>query len=157
MAKDKVPQFLQDMASEVDQGFIEDTFEVFGRKFKLRLLSDGENNWKNRYVDVMVASGALISQNRAPTLAVAIREIDGQPMDKIFPDPVKPADDASDEEKQSYERWNRMSKLERQFERCKQMYEYLSNRPDDFVIALHEKFMSLRGRREEVLKNLKKS
>lgn len=153
----KANKLLADLASEVDQGFIEDTYEVGGHQYTMRLLSDGENNWKNRYIDIITSSGALLSQQKAPTLAVAIRAIDGKSVDEIFPDPAAPAADATQEDKDYHERWKGLSSEARQFERAKMLLNYLSKRPDDFISMLWEKYQELKGRREEVMQNLKKS
>lgn len=155
MSKELLPQLLQDLTSEIDQGFIEDTFEVQGRKYKLRLLSDGETNWKNRYIDGLSSALSLLSQRKSATLAVAIRAIDGQDIIALFTPPA-PTAESTDAQKAEHDAWLRSSKVERQFAVAKKMYDFLSNRPNEFTTELFNRFEDLEGRRKEVIKNLKK-
>lgn len=152
----KLPKLLEDLASEIDQGFIEDTFEVLGKKYKLRLLSDGEANWKNRFIDGFASGMAILSQRKSATLAVAIREIEGQNVIAIFT-PAAPAADEKAENKKEYDEWSKATELERQFIVARKMYDYLSKRPSDFTTELYNKFDELEARRKEVVKNIKNS
>jgi len=151
-------KLLADLASEVDQGFIEDTFEVNGHSYKMRLLSDGETNWKNRYVDALSSALSMLSQRKSATLAVAIRSIDGQSVESLYA-PVVDVD-LNEEDKKAAEKkvtdWTLLGKLERQFRVAADVYDFLSARPEAFVTSLWEKFQELENRRDEVIKNLKK-
>ena len=154
MAKSKTPKVLEDLASEIDEGFIEDTFEVGKHFYTMRLLTDGETNWKNRFIDAMSSALSMLSQRKAPTLAIAIRKIDHVSVEEIFK-PEKPADDAEESDKKAYDEWNKLSKVERQFRIAESLFNYLSERPAEFTTALYNKYSELEKRREEVIKNLK--
>ena len=143
-------KLLADLAAEVDQGFLEDTFDILGHKYTMRLLSDGETNWKNRYIDGLSSALSIISQRRAATLAIAIRIIDGHNVESLYA-PAAPTSDATDIEKAEYERWTKMGRLERQFDASRKLYDYLSLRPDTFTVALFEKFQELESSREELI------
>jgi hypothetical protein len=156
MSKEQLPKLLQDLSAEIDQGFIEDTFEVQGHKYKLRLLSDGESNWKNRYIDGLSSALSLMSQRKSATLAIAIRAIDANDVVTLFA-PTVPTADSDDAAKKEYEEWTKATKLERQFNVAKKMYDFLSQRPNDFTTELFDGYSKLEDRRKEVIKNLKKS
>lgn len=155
MSKNNLPQLLQDLAAEVDQGFIEDTFEINGHRYLMRLLSDGETSWKNRYIDAFASALAMISQRKAPTLAVGIRAINGIKVTDIF----KPTanEDSSEEAKKEVKDWEQMGELKRQFAAAEKLVDYLSKRPAEFTTGLYDKWQELEKRRDEVMTNLKKS
>ena len=151
-------QLLKDLASEIDQGFLEEPFEYKGHVYKMRLLSDGESNWKNRYIDGMANVLSIVSERRSATLAVAIREIDGVPVEKMY-EPKPPVGNDSDEDKLAkikYEEWSKLSPLRRQFQAAEKLYEFLAKRPETFSRELFEKYATLEARRDEVINNLKK-
>ncbi len=158
MSSSDMPQLLTDIASEVDRGFLEDTFTVQEHTYKLRLLSDGETNWKNRYIDGMTSALSILSQRRSATLAVACRAIDGHDVTQLFAPAAPGADDkeGSDKEK-AYKTWMASTTIERQFLVAKKMYDYFSKRPVEFTAELYDHFTGLEKRREEVIKNVKKS
>ena len=152
--KNNLPQLLMDLASEVDQGFLEDTFEVQNHKYRLRLLSDGEANWRNRYIDGLSSALAIMSQRKVANLAVAIRAIDGQDVVAMFT-PSVPAADAPELEKQDFKIWSENTALERQFSVAKKLYDFLAQRPNEFTTELYAKLVELEDRRKEVIKNVK--
>ena len=148
IAKEKLPKLMADLASEVDKGFIEDTFTVGKFQYKMRLLSDGEVNWKNRFIDGLSSALSLMSQRKSATLAIAIREINGVSVSDIF----KP-----EEGSKEHDLWKDMSAIERKFAAAKSLYDFISNRPGEFAADLFTEYSKLEERRAEVLKNLKNS
>src|SRR5882672_3653844 len=65
---------LDDLAAELDKGFLDSIVVVRGLKWELRLLQDHERNWVNSYtVSKNVLS--MISSSKAPTLGIGIRRI----------------------------------------------------------------------------------
>lgn len=139
-------KLLADLVSELDKGFIEETFEVKGHKFAIRLLTDGEVNWKNRFINAMDSSLALLSSRKAPTLAIAIRSIDDKSVVDVF---------AEDLEGEALAQYGAKSAIEKKFWAAEQLFNWLSNRPSDFTGELYAKYAELEERRGEVQKNLK--
>lgn len=156
MVEKNLPKILADLAAEVDQGFLEETYEVKGHKYLLRLLSDGETNWKNRYIDGLASPLSMMSQRKSATLAVALRAIDGTDVISMYAPPAITAD-STDVEKAESERWGRLNSLDKQFEVARKLYEYIARRPAEFSTGLYAKFQELEERRDEVISNLKKS
>jgi hypothetical protein len=146
--KEKLPKLLADLASEIDKGFLEEEFEVAGHKYKIRLLTDGEVNWKNRFIDGLSSALSMMSQRKSATLAIAIREIDGNAVVDIF---------RPEEGTKEFDIWKDMTAIERKFAAAKSLYDFLSNRTGDFTGELFTKFAALEERRGEVIQNLKKS
>jgi hypothetical protein len=65
---------LDEIAAEVDDGFLEKTVVVRKISWTLKLLCDHERNWSNGYVRSTSAL-ALLSSMKAPILAIGIRAI----------------------------------------------------------------------------------
>lgn len=79
----KKEEVLKDLEGLFVLGFLEEEVEVYGVKFKLRTLNDGERVWRDRYVPLSVSSD-VVSARKAPTLAIAIRAINGISVEELF-------------------------------------------------------------------------
>jgi len=144
-------QVLRDLASDLEKGFIEDTFEVHGRRWTLRTLNDGEETWSDKFVAAS-NSVAIITTRRAAKLSVAIQAVNDVQLKDLFTLPESNFDEKKVKE------YIESNSVRHRFWLAEQMYEYLSEQPanmDGLVIQLHAKFMELEKRVKEVSENLK--
>jgi hypothetical protein len=75
---------LLDQLEEVFQkGFIEKDIDLYGKTWTMRTLNDQESVWRDQFIKLVVSS-SFISERRVPTLAVAIKKIDGKSILSIF-------------------------------------------------------------------------
>lgn len=141
-----ISPILLDLKQDLMKGFIEDTFEFAGKKFRMHTLSDGEVSWRDKYVS-MASNMALISSLKAPTLSVAISHINDQPVATLWPLPgdqkLKEFMENNPEDSRDYFR--------------EKMYHYLEELPDAAVSELYRFYVSLDERRAKVIENLKNS
>lgn len=149
-------QMLADLTAEIDKGFLEETYEVQGHKYRMRLLSDGENNWKARWMDAFGSALSILAQRKSATLAVSLKSIDEQDVLVLFA-PKAPPTDAAESVLADYEKWSKGDALDRQFIVAKKIYNFLSQRPETFVTALYAEYEKLEKRRDKLVKNVKKS
>jgi hypothetical protein len=153
--KQSTISLLDDLAKELDEGFIEDTFEVHGIFWKMRLLQDHESNWANGYQRTNSAM-AMLSSRRAPTLAIGIREIgkknEMKQVRQFFIDEwVKTRGEMDEATRQILDNTN---DYVQQYFFAEQLFQWLSKRPSEFVQALWVKWQLLEERRtkaEEVM------
>ena len=75
--------FVKSLDSLFKQGFVEKEFEFADHKWKMRTLNDLEKVWVDQYVDLN-APISFLSARRVPTLAIAIKTIDGKSIADIF-------------------------------------------------------------------------
>jgi hypothetical protein len=85
-------ELIKKVESVFNQGFMEETFECAGIKWKIRTLDDQESTWRDRFI-ALSSSSSFLSEKRVPTLAIAIREIDGKSILEIFHVDKKPQSD----------------------------------------------------------------
>lgn len=145
---------LDDLATELDKGFLEDTFDVSGHKWTMRLLQDHERNWANGFIR-NTSLNAMLTSVRAPVLAIGIRAIDGIPIPVFF---QKQWEEESGEleslAKQMLENSNPYIK---QYWFAERLFQWLSLRPPKFVEGLWEKWTALEGRRDKAEEGMGKS
>lgn len=80
--------FVESMKNMFVKGFIEETFKLFDTTWKMRTLNDRESTWRDRFIHLSVST-SFLSERRVPTLAIAIKEINGRPVTEIFrPDSI---------------------------------------------------------------------
>jgi len=154
---------LDDLAKELDEGFIEDVFEIRGILWHMRLLQDHERNWANGYVRT-TSVNAMITSVRAPTLAVGIRAIG-----KLTTDGKKDLMGIKDFFLQQWLKekgeldpvaqriLDNANQYVQQYWFAERLFEWLSKRPPDFVNELWEKWSGLEKRREDAEKAMGKS
>jgi len=154
--KQAAMSLLDDLAKELDEGFIEDTFEVNKVLWKMRLLQDHELNWANGYQRSNSAL-AMLTSRRAPTLAIGIRAIgrmgaDGKPEMKpvrqFFIDEWTKQRGELDEATKAI--LDNANQYVQQYWFSEQLYQWLSQRPGEFVQALWAKWQLLEERRSKV-------
>lgn len=142
-------QILFDLAEELDGNVIEDDFEVFGKKWTLRLLNEEESNWRN--ANLIVASRlTALSSLRLPTLAIGIRKIDDVPVYDFFAEEWMTL---SDDERRELENMNKYSK---KYFVAEKLMEFLSQRLPDAIDLLWNNWQELETRREKAQEMLKK-
>lgn len=137
---------LDDLASELDKGFIEDTFDICGHKWAMRTLQDHERSWSAGYTRTQSMNSMLVSM-RAPMLAIGIRSIDGLPIPKFFQSQWE------DESKDITEAARRVLESQNpymmQYWFAERLFVWLSQRPPSFVEKLWEAWLSLEKKRED--------
>lgn len=145
---------LDDLASELDQGFLEDTFEVAGHQWTMRLLQDHERNWANGFIR-NTSINSMVTSVRAPTLAIGIRSIDGIPIATFFQKQFE----AENEELHALARQmiEQANPYTRQYWFAERMFQWLSLRPPTFVEKLWAKWLSLEERRDKAEESMGKS
>lgn len=137
---------LDDLAAELDKGFVEDTFEVAGHTWTMRTLQDHERAWASGFIRTQ-SMNSMLSSMRAPTLAAGIRSVDGKPVAEFFKDAwEKEATDMGEAVRKVMESQNPYIL---QYWFAEQLYVWLSKRPPSFVEKLWEKWLLLEKRREE--------
>lgn len=141
--KSKRNKILEDLKNDLARGRREEEVTVFGRKFKLHTLNEDEESWADTYIRP-TSTMAMISTKKAPTLAVAITEINGQPVTTLFEYP----DDMPQEVKTMLD----SNPIQRAYWVRSQMLQFLledGNR--NFIDALYNKYQDLVKARDEAL------
>jgi hypothetical protein len=144
--KAKRAKILQDLKEELGKGFVSDTFEVMGHKYKIATLNEEEEQWADHFV-VLVTASAMNSSSRLPRLACAIKEIDGVPVNDLF---EAPSPDDSDEELATLGKRIKEDPVRRIYWLRDQMLLFLSEegfRP--YIAKLWESYAKLEARRDE--------
>jgi hypothetical protein len=145
---------LDDLADELDKGFLEGTFPIRGIQWTMRLLQDHERNWANGYLKA-TSLQSMVTSVRAPTLAIGIRKINGLDVEAFFIQTwEEQAKVLSAVEKQILAATNPYVK---QYYFAEQLFAWLSIRPPTFVQELWDKWMELENRRDEAEKAMGKS
>lgn len=135
---------LDDLASELDKGYLEETFTVAGHTWTMRLLQDHERNWSNGFIRNN-SLHAMLTSVRAPVLAIGIRKIDSIPIPEFFQQQWKD-DELSVVAKQMMENSNPFIQ---QYWFAERLFAWLSQRPPHFVEQLWVEWTKLEGRREK--------
>jgi hypothetical protein len=161
--KKAAESILDDLATELDKGYQEDTFQVRGVYWKMRLLQDHENNWANSYQRTNSAL-ALLSSRRAPVLAIGIREIGTADADgKISMLSVKEfflaqwKKERGELDEISQKILDQSNLLVQQYWFAEKLFDWLSKRPSEFIQALWSKWQLLEERREAAEKAMGES
>lgn len=145
-------KLLLDLETELDQGYLEDTFEVSKVSWKMRLLADHERNWANRYI-AQGSVHSIVSSVRAATLSIGIREINGMPLDLFFEDLAADAKALAEIRALAAE----TNPFSRQYWLAERLYAWLSQRTPQFVDSLWAKWLELEGRRDRAEESMGKS
>ena len=140
---------LMDLDKELKGLLLEDTFEVLGHKYTLRLLSESETIWTFEFLNPSSTLSIAVA-SRLANLAIGLRAIDGYPVDEVFKDTF---DFYSEDKKDS---------LLKAYEESQKVYatlvmDWLKQKPSEFVTELHECWQELQTRRYEAQEEVKNS
>lgn len=143
-------ELIAGLKKSFERGFIDDIFEVGGHAWGMQTLNGLESQWRDRYVE-FTASAAFLSSRKVPTLAAAIKLIDGQSVLDIFGEAK-----TSTEEKASAIA-NMVNRREKEFDTpefraAEKLRVFLENSiPSQVVDKLYEKFNGLELQSEQIL------
>jgi hypothetical protein len=145
--RDKALSLLDDLANELDKGFIEEEVTVSGLRWTLRTLQDHERNWAAGYT-VTKSVTAMLHSVKAPTLSIAIRAINGVPVKEFFLQAWLKESETPDP--QLKEILNAANEYVRQYYFAERLYMWLSARPapGGIVDNLWTEWTKLENRRE---------
>lgn len=151
-------EILKSFREFYEQGFIEREFEVFGKRWKMRSLNDEEVVWRDKFVPLGLGSD-IISAKKVPTLAIAIREIDGVPVSELFKDVVNKRENGSEESSVTEKLARELLNLEedRKFIFANELRKYLSKLPAKVINQLYLSYTQIEAEEEKVLVELGKS
>jgi len=142
-------ELIKKVESVFNQGFMEETFECAGIKWKVRTLDDQESIWRDRFI-ALSSSSSFLSEKRVPTLAIAIREIDGKLVQEIFHVDKKAQ---SDEEEALIKLIMKADKFsdDPKFEAAFALKNTLDKLPVAAIDALFAKYIKLEEKSNDVL------
>ena len=80
--------FIENLRKSYEMGFLEGLVELNGQKYLMRTLNGIESLWRDRY-SLISMNASFLSSRKVPTLAVAIRQIDGIPVVDSFAPELK--------------------------------------------------------------------
>jgi hypothetical protein len=145
-------QVLLDIKKELEGYCIEDTFEVHGHSFKMRLLDESENRWVLGFVpNLDFQNIKTLMSIRVPMLAAGVREIDGNSVSTMFDEDW---DKLSEDEKESlFREHGSDSKL---IFVKNSLRDLLDKFPPEWNSELYAKWTELEARRrsaQDLLKN----
>lgn len=145
---------LDDLASELDKGFLEESFDIAGHKWTMRLLQDHERNWANGFVR-NTSLNAMLTSVRAPVLAIGIRSIDGVPIPQFFQQQWE--SEAAELETVAQQMLESANQYVKQYWFAERLFKWLSMRPPSFVEQLWAKWTDLESRRDKAEDGMGKS
>lgn len=150
-----VKDILTDIGKELDGDTLEGEISAGGLRFKVRLLTEEESNWRFGHVNTSNNASAL-SSFRLPTLAIGIREIYHEKFGRwvsVYEFFDEDWQKLSEEVQEALMDGNKYSK---KYFMAEHLMEWLSQRRE-IMLDLHEQWTGLEKRREEAQKALKKS
>lgn len=145
---------LDDLASELDKGFLEETFEVSGHRWTMRLLQDHERNWANGFIR-NTSLNAMLTSVRAPVLAIGIRAIDDVPIPTFFQKQWE--EESAELETLARQMLETSNPYIKQYWFAERLFVWLSQRPPKFVEGLWAKWTELEQRRDKAEEGMGKS
>ena len=146
----KLKQSLLDFQNEMKGRLIEDTFEVHGKKWEMKLLNEEEQMWATSMMNTSTVITTALS-GRLANLAIGIRKIDGTPVYEAFTDEWE---ELSEQERAEV---TAMNKYALKYFVAEHLYAFLSEFPPEVVTDLWDKWSELIERREGSQKMAKKS
>jgi len=153
MSEEKNPrQILHDLATELQSQLLEDTFEVQGQQWTMRLLNEEEVSWC--FSQTAFNPGNVVAMGvefKDPTLAIGIRKMNGVVVHQVFEE-----DWFSLEDEEREEIINRPGMtLEKFGASC--LLRYIKELPSEFANELYAHWNSLEKRRKDAQDASKKS
>jgi hypothetical protein len=143
-------ELIAGLKKSFERGFIDDVFEVGGHTWGMQTLNGLESQWRDRYVE-FTASAAFLSSRKVPTLAAAIKLIDGQSVLDIFGEKKTSPDDKTSAI------MNMVNRREQdfdtpQFQAAEKLRVFLENSiPSQVVDKLYERYNELEMKSEKIL------
>ena len=147
--KAKRSSVMDNLFKELRRGFLEKEVECYGHKFVLRTPTEDDSVWIDGFIRISTPA-AMISSERAPSLAAAIKSMDGIPLDQLFLYP----DDMSETVRKGMEA-NEMSK--RYWLYSQMMYFFIEDTNRPFVDALWAHYRQLLNERDEAINSIPKA
>lgn len=145
-------RILLDLQRELSGELLEETFEIRGKKFTLRLLNESETGWVYGFVSVSsIGQAATLLGARLAMLAIGVRAIDGYTVEELLEGVWSDMDEVK---KREYLSNNHNSK---KFALAAIFKEQLSEYPPSFISELQEKWQGLEARRNEAQGEIKNS
>lgn len=141
--------FIEKLENLFFKGYLEDEFDLFGHKWKMRTLSEKEAVWRDSYIELSVNS-SFLSGKRVPTLAVAIQEIDGKSIVNLFGKSKKKEEEVLLKEMLSSSDFSN----DPRFIAASEFKKWLDSMPVPVVDALYTAYSSLEKQSEIVLKTI---
>ncbi len=74
---------LENLRRDLSKGFLDETVEISGHKYKLTTLTEDEETWADTYTRTN-SPASMFSSRRAPRLAASIKELDGVLVQDLF-------------------------------------------------------------------------
>lgn len=143
---------LLDLQKELSGELLEETFDLRGKKFTLRLLTESETGWVYSFVNVgSLGQAATLLGARLAMLAVGLRAIDGYTVEEL----LEGVWDGMGEEKRRECLAN--NHHQKKFALASIFMEQLSEYPPAFISELQEKWQRLEARRNEAQGEIKNS
>jgi len=138
----KLKQSLLDLQTSLNGMLPEDTFEVQGMSWTMRLPTDEEQVWITTMLNTVTTVSSITSSKTA-AVSMAIRKINGEDVFFFFKDKW---DALSEEDRASIERMNTYAL---KYFIAEHLHEYLSSLPPAFTQSLWVKYHELEVRAEE--------
>jgi hypothetical protein len=143
-------QALLDFQTEMKGLLIEDTFEVRGKQWTLRLPNEEEQCWTTSMLNMTTAMSTYMS-TRLAALAIGIRKIDGKEVYDYFEDDWFKL---SLDERNTIENLNQFG---RKYFVAEHLHQYLSQMPSELINDLWAEWQKLEERRGQAQVMAKKS
>ncbi len=141
---------LTDFQNEMKGLLLEDTFEVRGKMWKMKLPNEEEQTWVVSMLNMTTAMATYMS-TRLAAISIGIREIDGVDVYNYF---LEDWEGLSLEERSSLESMNQYA---RKYFVAEHMHAFLAEFGTEFINELWEKYQELEKRREGAQEIGKKS
>lgn len=164
----KAKQILLDLNQELQGQLLCETYEIKGRTYEMKLLTDSEAAWSYNIINSK-NTVTLTLTARVATLAVGIRSINGCSIEELFQEQfdeilskrTKYYDNFEDLTKDEKEELNNFLSAYEGFEGkyllCKLFYEWLGAQPSTYLNDLHTKWTELQKRQNDMQASAKKS
>lgn len=151
-----VKDILYDIGKELDGDTLEGELSAEGLRFKVRLLNEEESNWRFGRVDPSNTMSAINSY-KLPTLAIGIREIHHDKLDRWVSVYEFFDEDWEKLPAETRDALMSMNKYSKKYFIAEHLLEWLSQRNPSIIKKLYDQWVDLEKRREEAQEALKKS
>jgi len=141
--------FVENLKKSYEQGFLEGIVEFGGHTYLMRTLNGIESLWRDRY-SMLSVSASFLSSRKIPTLAVAIRKIDGKDVTDIFaPDDGDKQDNGTPTFLTAGDIFDTPQLLA-----AEELRKFLGTLPEKVIDFLFESFNTINNKVEEVKKEV---
>ena len=142
-------RLLLDLEQELKGLLLEDTFEVLGHKYTLRLLTEEETIWTYGYLNPKSTVSIAVAA-RLASLSVGLRAVDGYPVSEVFAGEYEALSPAEKDNLHAEHR-------DPQLVYAALVMGWLKRQPDVFLNELHDAWQTLETRRLEAQGEAKNS